>query len=93
MSQAIIDPAEARRFAADLRQTIKRLRDQQSTVRTHYGQLEEVWKDKKFQQFEKVFGLSLGKLRHFYDEAEMFVQYLERKAQAAERFLEGGYGR
>ena len=96
MSQdvSIIDPVEVRRFAADLRQTIKRLRDQQSAVRTHYGELEAVWKDGKFTRFNQVFGASLGRLRHFYDEAEMFAQYLERKAQAAERYLEsGGYGR
>ena len=93
MSQAIIDPVELRRFAADLRNSIKALRDQQSSVRAHYGALEQVWKDAKFTRFNQVFGQSLGRLRHFYDEAEMFAQYLERKAQAAERFLEGGYGR
>ena len=94
MSQAIIDPVALRSFAADLRNTIKALRDQQSAVRAHYGELEEVWKDAKFARFNQVFGQSLGRLRHFYDEAERFAQYLERKAQAAEKYLEGGgYGR
>ena len=94
MSQAITNPVDMRRFAADLQQTVKCLRDQQSTVHGYYGELEAVWKDGKFTRFNQVFGESLGRLRHFYDEAEMFAQYLERKAHAAERYLEsGGYGR
>ena len=88
MPRAIVDPREVRRFAAILLETVGHLRSTKSSVSQDFNALHGVWKDKKYSQFEKVFVDTMGHLELFLKSSEMYAQYLNKKAQLAERYLE-----
>jgi hypothetical protein len=88
MPRAIVDPRELRRFSALLMETVGRLRNSKSVVTHDFNDLRSVWKDKKYGQFERVFGETMGRMDVFLKSAEMYAQYLNHKARLAERYFD-----
>jgi hypothetical protein len=88
MPSAIVDPREVRRFAALMLETVGHLRNSKSSVSRDFSDLQAVWKDKKYTQFERVFQDTMGRLELFLKSSEMYAQYLNKKAGLAERYLE-----
>lgn len=91
MPRAIVDPVELHRFAAALAVQIGILRDRKNSVNSNFKSLKEVWRDKKYEQFDKSFSEIMARLERFTVEAEAYAKYLRLKAQKAEKYLEGGY--
>ncbi len=90
MTRVIVDPEELRRFASHLRQISEVLREKKSALSANHRQLEEVWRDVRYAQFEEVFSDSLDRLEKFLIVAERYVDYLQEKARRASVYL--GHG-
>lgn len=88
MPRAIVDPREVRRFAALLHEIVGHLGNSKSSVSRDFIELHSVWKDAKYQQFEKVFLDTMRNLELFLKSSETYAQYLNKKAGLAERYLE-----
>jgi uncharacterized protein YukE len=91
MPQAIVDPDEVRRFAATLQEMSAYLHDRKTHVKSSFSNLRDVWRDQKYTQFDRVFSESVTRLDQFLRYAEMYADYLKKKAQKADRYLEGSY--
>jgi hypothetical protein len=87
----ILDIEELRQFNAALAVICGMMRERKEHVNQEFKNLNEVWQDANYQKFERVFTTTVAELDQFLLYAEMYNDYLHRKAQAAERFLEGSY--
>lgn len=88
MPRAIVDPREVRRFAALLLQTVEHLQNSKSVVASDFSELQTVWKDKKYAQFERIFADTMGRLQVFLESSEKYALYLNKKAGLAERYFD-----
>lgn len=87
MSQIIVDPNELRRFRTLLRNEVQALDGQRKSLSQKFSSLGEFWKDAKRRQFEHEFKTSMRQLERFLKEAENFSAFLDRKARAADNYL------
>lgn len=87
MSQAIVDPAELRRFAANL----KRFNgDLQTGLAGLHGQLVALgdsWRDQEHDRFRQEFEATVTVLERFLEVAEEHIPFLLRKAERIEDYL------
>ena len=86
----IVDPEHVKSFAQALNNTARKLKQEQSALRTSHGQLSEKWRDQRYQQFDRVFQDATRRLDAFHKRAEAYATYLMRKAHAADAYLRGG---
>ena len=88
MAQAIGDPAEIRRFA----HTLKRFNaDIQTNLAAVHGQLlalGDTWRDQEHLRFAEEFENTMKVIGRFIDAAEHFMEFLRRKADRAEEYLQ-----
>jgi hypothetical protein len=91
MSKVVIDPDEVRHFARELLRSAEVLRDGKSYLVNYFRDLRDVWHDRKYEQFDRVFSETMARLEQFLHDAEVYADYLERKAQKADIYLQGGY--
>lgn len=91
MPQIIIDPDEVRNFARFLEDTVDRIKNQQSLITAHFSNLKEVWQDHKYVKFERVFSDTNTHLNAFLILGENYSDYLRRKAEKADRYLDNSY--
>lgn len=87
MSQAIVDPAELRRFAGMLRQFNNDLTERLSSVTAQLNTLNQTWRDQEHQKFSEAFADHLKLLSRFVDANEQHVPYLLRKAERIEEYM------
>jgi hypothetical protein len=88
MSQAIVDPAELRRFAHNLKRFSE---DLQLTMAGLHGQmlsLGETWRDQEHAKFVGEFEQTLHTLDHFLEAANLHVPFLIHKAERIEEYLQ-----
>jgi uncharacterized protein YukE len=87
MAQAIVDPAELRRFA----QNLKRFNaDVSANLAALHGQvlaLGDTWRDQEHQQFLQEFEQTIAVLEKFLGTAEQHIPFLMRKAERIEEYL------
>jgi len=88
MTQAIVDPEQLLRCAAQLEQSAQNMRSQQGAAMVGFASLSDVWRDQKFHTFEKSFTEMLHVLTQYLNEAQGEADYLRAKAAAAQRYLE-----
>ncbi|MCA9067113.1 MAG: WXG100 family type VII secretion target [Planctomycetaceae bacterium] len=88
MSQAIVNPAELRRFAQMLRRFNEELNDKSAAVAAQLNQLGQTWRDHEHQKFAEEFVNNMKALARFTDSNEQFIPYLMRKAQLIEEYLQ-----
>jgi uncharacterized protein YukE len=87
MAQAIVDPAELRRFAHNL----KRFNvDAQTNLAALHGQLlslGDTWRDQEHERFVAEFDQTIGVLQKFLEIADEHIPYLLRKAERIEEYM------
>lgn len=87
MAQAIVDPAELRRFAHNL----KRFNvDAQTNLAALHGQLlslGDTWRDQEHERFVAEFDQTIAVLQKFLEIADEHIPYLLRKAERIEEYM------
>jgi uncharacterized protein YukE len=88
VSQAIVDPAELRRFAHNL----KRFNgEMQAGLAALHGQmvgLGDSWRDQEHEKFLQEFEQTLQVVERFLQSAEEHIPFLLRKAERVEDYLQ-----
>ena len=87
MTQAIVDPAELRRFAQLLRRFNEDLNEKTGVVASQLNQLSQSWRDQEQMRFADDFSAHLKALGRFVESNEQYIPYLLRKAQLIEEYL------
>ncbi|MEM1083342.1 MAG: WXG100 family type VII secretion target [Verrucomicrobiota bacterium] len=88
MSQAIVDPEELRRFAAELKRFNEDLRDRSSSLMSRFGALGDSWQDQEQEKFAQEFVQTMKGLKRFNEVAERHAPYLMRKAERIQQYLD-----
>jgi uncharacterized protein YukE len=87
MAQAIVDPAEIRRFAHNLKVFTGDVRGDLSSLHTQLLALGDTWRDQEHDRFTQEFEQTVAVLEKFLDVAEQHVPFLLRKAERIEDYL------
>lgn len=88
MSQAIVDPAELRRFAGLLREFNNDLQARLGSVAGQLNLLNQTWRDQEHLKFAEEFTEHLKLLSRFVEANERHVPYLVRKADRIEEYMQ-----
>ena len=88
MAQAIVDPAEIRRFAHHLKQFSEELRDRMSVLHGQLAGLGDTWRDQEHERFVQEFEQTAHVLEAFVASADQHVPFLLRKAEKVEEYLQ-----
>lgn len=88
MSQAIADPEELRRFAAELKRFNEDLRERTTALMTRYAALGDSWQDQENEKFSVEFLQTMKGLKRFNEVAERHAPYLMRKAARIQQYLD-----
>lgn len=86
--QAIVKPVDVRKFAQQLSAFTADLNASTSRLQWQFRQLGETWRDQEHQRFENEFEQATRVFSKFAADANRYVTYLKRKADAAERYLQ-----
>lgn len=87
--RAIIDVEELRRFISALEYTRVMMREKRDFINREFKELNEVWQDANYLKFERAFGVTIAEIDQFLKYAELYGDYLRRKAQKAQDYLDG----
>jgi len=87
MSQAIVDPAELRRFANSLKHFSGELQSQLAALRGQLMGLGQTWRDQENEKFTAEFEQTMQVLARFNESANQHVPFLLRKAEKIEEYL------
>lgn len=88
MAQAIVDPAELRRFAHHLKEFGADLQDRLGILQGRLAGLADTWRDQEHERFAQDFEQTLRVLEAFLKQTELHVPYLLRKADKIEAYLQ-----
>ena len=88
MAQAIVDPAEIRRFAHHLKQFSEELRDRLAVLHGQLIGLGDSWRDQEHERFLQEFEQTAHVFGAFMVSAEQHVPFLLRKAEKVEEYLQ-----
>ncbi|MEZ6142612.1 MAG: WXG100 family type VII secretion target [Zavarzinella sp.] len=88
MSQAIVDPAELRRFAHALKVFNADLRGNLAGLHAQLIALGDTWRDQEHIHFTGEFEQTIAVLEKFLDISDQHVPYLQRKAERIEEYLQ-----
>ena len=87
MPQAIMDPAEVRRFADELKRFNIDLQNRMASLQARFAGLGDTWQDQEHLKFSDEFKQALKALKHFVEISNQHTPYLLRKAQRIEEYL------
>ncbi len=88
MSQAIVDPGELRRFAAQLKRFNNDLIGQMTMIHGQLIGLNATWRDREHEKFVEEFEQTLGVIKHFVEATDQHIPFLLRKAERIEDYLQ-----
>ena len=88
MSQAVVDPAELRRFAHNLKRFSEDLQQSMAGLHGQMLTLGESWRDQEHVKFVQEFEHTLKMLNHFTEAASQHVPFLVHKAERIEEYLQ-----
>jgi uncharacterized protein YukE len=88
MTQAIVDPAELRRFAQMLRRFNEEINDRSASISGQLNALAQTWRDQEHLKFSEDFTANMKALGRFVESNETYIPYLLRKAQLIEEYLQ-----
>jgi uncharacterized protein YukE len=88
MPQAIIDPEEVRRFAAELKRFNDNLRERSASVMARFSSLGESWQDAEHEKFAGEFAQMMKSVKKFVEASDRHVPYLMRKAERIQQYLD-----
>jgi uncharacterized protein YukE len=87
MAQAIVDPAELRRFAHNLKTFTTELQNQTSVLRGQLASLGQTWRDQENEKFLQEFEQMIVVIGRFQEAATQHIPFLLRKAERVEEYL------
>lgn len=88
MVQAIVDPQEVRSFAGRLSAFNRELESLTNGMESQFAALGDSWRDQEHASFEQLFKETVSMIRRFVPVSEEHVRFLERKAEAAQDYLD-----
>jgi uncharacterized protein YukE len=88
MAQAIMDPEEVRRFAAELKRFNQDVQIRMASLQARFAALGGSWQDQEHDKFSEEFVATMKSLKKFIETSEKHTPYLLRKAQRIEQYLE-----
>jgi uncharacterized protein YukE len=88
MGQAIVDPAELRRFAGSLRTFSEEVMAHMQMVQRQLAVLGSTWRDQEQAKFAEEFEAQLSTFKRFAESTSEYVPYLIRKAERVEEYLQ-----
>ncbi|MBI3407117.1 MAG: WXG100 family type VII secretion target [Planctomycetes bacterium] len=88
MAQAIVDPAELRRFAHQLKHFTEELRDRLTMLHGQMVGLSDTWRDQEHEHFVQEFEQTLQVIQAFAAAADEHIPFLLRKAEKVEQYLQ-----
>jgi len=88
MAQAIMDPEEVRRFAAELKRFNDDMQTRAASLQARFSALGSTWQDQDHEKFAEEFTTTMKVLRKFIEISEKHTPYLLRKAQRIEQYLD-----
>ena len=88
MAQAIVDPAELRRFAHQLKHFTEELRDRVTVLHGQMVGLGDTWRDQEHERFVQEFEQTWHVIQAFAGAAEEHIPFLLRKADKIEQYLQ-----
>jgi uncharacterized protein YukE len=83
----IVTPAQLTNFADFLEESAKRLRNSGRTMRDSVDAARVVWKDAKYETFQRQLTKSVENLEKFSNTGLKYAEFLREKAVLANRFL------
>jgi len=92
MASVKLDIEEMSRFALRLDATAKDCRDKNRQIHAEFMHLKEVWRDRKFSEFSKVFEETARELNEFQRDCEIFAQYLRQHVALARKVQDTRFG-
>jgi uncharacterized protein YukE len=87
MPQAIVDPAELRRFAHNLKQFSNELHNQVLVLHGQMVGLGDTWRDQEHEKFAEEFEQTMQVIQRFAESAQQHIPFLLRKAERVEDYL------
>jgi uncharacterized protein YukE len=87
MAQAIMDPEQVRRFAAELKRFNEEMQSKAGALQARFNSLSSTWQDQEHAKFSEEFLATMKALRRFMEVAEQHTPFLLRKAQRIEDYL------
>lgn len=87
MAQAIVDPAELRKFSKDLARFNQDIQGLITSIHSKMRTLEATWRDQEQRKFAESFAETVRVLSRFIEASDNHVTFLNKKAQLAEEYL------
>lgn len=87
MAQAIVDPADLRRFAHQLKQFNAEIRDRMTILHGQLMGLGDTWRDQEHDKFVQEFEQTLHVVGAFVELSDQHIPFLLRKAERVEEYL------
>jgi uncharacterized protein YukE len=88
MAQAIVDPAELRRFAQTLKKFNNDLAERLTAMAGQLADLSNTWRDQEHAKFRENFEQHMQTISRFIEANNAHVPYLLRKAERIEEYLQ-----
>jgi NAD(P)H-nitrite reductase large subunit len=88
MPQAIVDPAELRRFALMLKKFNQELGERMSAMGNQLNDLTNSWRDQEQLKFRTEFEQHMKMIARFIEANNQHIPYLPRKAERIEEYMQ-----
>jgi uncharacterized protein YukE len=88
MPQAIVDPAELRRFAGALKRFNGDLQNQMQALHGQLGALSTTWRDQENLKFTEEFEQTMVAISRFIEASNDHIPFLLRKAERIEEYMQ-----
>lgn len=87
MGKAVVDPAELRRFAQDLKRFNDELTNHTAVIRGRLHGLAQTWRDQEQTKFTEEFEQTMRVMQKFMELSQTHIPFLLRKAERIEDYL------
>lgn len=88
MSRAVVDPAELRRFATNLKRFNADLQGNLAGLHGQLMALGDTWRDQEHDRFRAEFDTTIQVVERFIETANLHIPFLLRKAERIEEYLQ-----
>jgi len=88
MAQAVVDPAELRRFAFNLKRFNADLQTNLGGLHAQLLALGDTWRDQEHDRFRQDFEDTMKVVERFVEAANLHIPFLLRKAERIEEYLQ-----
>ena len=88
MAQAVVNPEELRRFAAQLKRFNNEMITQLTTLHGQLAGLSQTWRDREHDKFVEEFEATMQAIARFLDVSNQHIPFLVRKAERVEEYLQ-----